>query len=96
LRAFLEILTTYVVSFDAPDNRAGPNVEFIKDTFGYCEEDVRAWLKTVRYPQNCSAIPEKVITDTLATLERAGVVSAPEGQQFDVKTFIDTSVVTLT
>jgi len=40
LRAFLEALSTYVVSFDAPDNRARPNVEFIKETFGYREEDI--------------------------------------------------------
>jgi hypothetical protein len=31
----------------------------------------------------------------VSTLERAGVVSAPEGLQFDVKSFIDTTVVTL-
>jgi hypothetical protein len=37
---FLETLSTYVVSFDAPDNRAGPNIEFIKETFGYREEDI--------------------------------------------------------
>ena len=37
---FLEALSTYVASFDAPDNRAGPNVEFIKETFGYREEDI--------------------------------------------------------
>jgi len=96
LRAFLEALSTYVVSFDAPDNRAGPNVEFIKETFGYREEDIGAWLQTVRYPQNCSVIPEKIITDTLAMLEKAGVVNAPEGLQFDVTNFIDTKVVTLT
>ena len=41
MRAFLQALTTYVSSFDAPDKRAGPNVEFIKETFGYHEEDVR-------------------------------------------------------
>ncbi|KAF8486060.1 periplasmic binding protein-like II [Russula ochroleuca] len=96
LRAFLDALSTYVVSFDAPNNRAGPNVTFIKETFGYREEDIGAWLETVRYPKNCSSIPEKVITDTLAALENAGVVNAPEGHQFDVKNFIDTTVVTLT
>jgi len=37
---FLEALSTYVISFDTPDNRAGPNVEFIKETFGYREEDI--------------------------------------------------------
>jgi hypothetical protein len=40
VRAFLVALSTYVVSFDAPENRAGPNVEFIKETFGYPEEDI--------------------------------------------------------
>jgi hypothetical protein len=40
LRTFLEALSTFVVAFDAPENRAGPNVEFIKETFGYPEEDI--------------------------------------------------------
>jgi len=96
LLTFLEALSTYVVAFDAPEKRAGPNVEFIKETFGYPEEDIGAWLDTVAYPKNCSVIPEKVIIDTLATLEKAGVVKAPDGHQFDVKTFIDTTVVHLT
>ncbi|KAI9511851.1 periplasmic binding protein-like II [Russula earlei] len=96
LRAFLETLSTYVVAFDAPEKRAGPNVEFIKETFGYPEEDIVAWLKTVGYPKDCSTIPEKIFTDTLTTLEMAGVIKAPERYQFDVKTFIDATVVTLT
>jgi len=41
LRAFQEALSTYVIAFDAPENRVGPNVEFIKETFGYPEEDIR-------------------------------------------------------
>ena len=41
LVAFLEVLSTYVIAFDAPENRVGPNVEFIKETFGYPEEDIR-------------------------------------------------------
>jgi hypothetical protein len=40
LNAFLQDLTKYVVAFDAPENRAGPNVQFIKDKFGYPEEDI--------------------------------------------------------
>lgn len=40
LRAFLETLSRYVVTFDAPENRAGPNIKFIKETFGYPEEDI--------------------------------------------------------
>ena len=31
----------------------------------------------------------------VSTLEKAGVVNAPEGLQFEVKNFIDTTVVTL-
>ena len=31
----------------------------------------------------------------VSTLEKAGVVMAPEGLQFDVKNFIDTTVVTV-
>jgi hypothetical protein len=32
----------------------------------------------------------------VSTLEKAGVVNAPEGLQFDMTNFIDTTVVTLT
>jgi len=96
LRAFLEVLSTYVVAFDGPENRAGPNVEFIKEKFGYPEEDIRAWLGTVGFPKDCSIIPEKVVIDTLATLQKAGAVKAPEGHQFDMKTFIDRTVAKIT
>jgi len=96
LRAFLQTLSSYVAAFDASENRAGPNVEFVKEKFGYPEEDIRAWLKTVTYPKDCTAIPESVITDTLNMLEKAGVVKTPEGRQFDAATFIDTTVVKLT
>jgi hypothetical protein len=35
-----------VVAFDASENRAGPNVEFIKEKFGYPEEDIRVeWIQ---------------------------------------------------
>jgi hypothetical protein len=41
LRAFLSTLTTYARAFDAPEKRAGENVDFIKETWGYPEEDVK-------------------------------------------------------
>jgi hypothetical protein len=44
LRNFLQALSKYVVAFDAPENRAGPNVEFIKENFGYGEEDINVEL----------------------------------------------------
>lgn len=40
MRAFLQVLSTHVFAFDASENRAGPNIEFIKETFGYPEEDI--------------------------------------------------------
>jgi hypothetical protein len=46
LRVFLQTLSSYVVAFDASENRAGPNVEFIKEKFGYPEEDIRVeWIQ---------------------------------------------------
>ena len=42
LRPFLSTLTGYVREFDSQEKRAGPNVEFIKDKFGYPEEDIEA------------------------------------------------------
>ena len=42
LRPFLSTLTGYVREFNSQERRAGPNVEFIKDKFGYPEEDIEA------------------------------------------------------
>ncbi|KAK7033232.1 periplasmic binding protein-like II [Favolaschia claudopus] len=95
LRAFMTSLSEYVRAFDSASNREGPNVEVIKTKFGYPEEDIKAWLKTVGYPENCLMIPSEVITNTLSTLEKAGVVKAPEGG-FDVQQFITKDVVNLT
>ena len=44
LNTFLQALSKYVVAFDAPENRAGPNVQFIKEKFGYSEEDISVEL----------------------------------------------------
>ena len=40
LKPFLDTLSTYVRAFDAPEQRARADVEFIKDKFGYPEEDI--------------------------------------------------------
>jgi len=95
LRSFLIKLSEYVQAFDLPTARAGPNVEVIKAKFGYPEEDIEAWLKTVAYPLDCSSIPKKVITDTLSVLEKAGVVKAPD-DGFNVDDFIHKDIVKLT
>ncbi|KAG6812971.1 hypothetical protein H0H92_015090 [Tricholoma furcatifolium] len=94
VRAFLEELTTYVRAFDSQESRESANVKFIEATWGYGTEDIKAWLKTVAYPESCLVIPKKVITDTLSVLEKAGVVKAPEGG-FSVGMFVDTEIAKL-
>ncbi|KAG5646944.1 hypothetical protein DXG03_001667 [Asterophora parasitica] len=93
--AFLGTLTEYVRSFDSAESREHANVKFIETNFGYPAEDIKAWLKTVSYPEQCLEIPRKVVTDTLGVLEKAGVVKAPEGG-FDLENFVETKVAKLT
>ncbi|PCH42183.1 periplasmic binding protein-like II [Wolfiporia cocos MD-104 SS10] len=94
LRTFLTTLTTYVRAFDALDARAGPDVAFIQERFGYPKGDVEAWLKTVAWTQDCTTIPKKVVADTLEVLEKASFITAPEGG-FDVAHFVNSGIATL-
>ncbi|KAH9846669.1 periplasmic binding protein-like II [Lenzites betulinus] len=94
LRPFLETLSEHVRAFNAPEQRASADVEFIKEKFGYPEGDIQAWLKTVGYPGSCAEIPRQVILDTLDVLQKAGFVQSPEGG-FDVAQFVDTEIASL-
>ncbi|KAG8736517.1 hypothetical protein FRC10_009228 [Ceratobasidium sp. 414] len=94
LRDFVGQLTGYVRRFDEPQQRDQPDVDFIRQHFGYEEKDVRDWLKTVRWVEDCSAISGKVIADTLNILNQAGVVERPfDG--FKVEDFVNHEVVRL-
>ncbi|KAJ3995749.1 periplasmic binding protein-like II [Lentinula boryana] len=95
LKQFLTTLSTYVSSFDSTERRETNNVEFIQSKFGYGEEDIKAWMKSVSYPQDCLVIPKDVIMNTLSILEKAGVVKSPEGG-FTVNDFVEPKVVKLT
>ncbi|CAL1716662.1 unnamed protein product [Somion occarium] len=95
LSTFLNTLSTYVRTFDSEEKRAKDDVEFIKAKFGYSEEDIKAWLKTVAYPNDCASIPATVISDTLGVLEKAGFIKSPEGG-FDIAQFVNKDVVSLT
>ncbi|KAJ3529879.1 hypothetical protein NMY22_g8819 [Coprinellus aureogranulatus] len=94
VKHLLERLTGFVREFDSEEKREKDDVKFIKEKFGYPEEDVKAWLKTVKYPQNCLEIPKEVIANTLSTLEKAGVLTAPEGG-FNVNDFVTSEIVKL-
>ena len=41
LSTFLEQLSGYVRAFNSPEKRAKDDVEFIKEKFGYPEEDIK-------------------------------------------------------
>ncbi|KAI0734324.1 periplasmic binding protein-like II [Fomitopsis betulina] len=94
LHAFLDTLTTYARAFDEPAQRTGADIEFIKDKFGYPEEDVKAWLDIVSWTHDCASIPTKVITDTLEVLEKTGFIKAP-ADGFTVNQFVNTNVANL-
>ncbi len=51
LRPFLATLSEHVRAFDAAEQRAGPDVAFIKDKFGYPEADIQ-----VRFPSLSCAV----------------------------------------
>ncbi|KAI0783655.1 periplasmic binding protein-like II [Abortiporus biennis] len=94
LKPFLESLSGYVREFDTEEKRQKDDVEFIKEKFGYPEEDIKSWLLTVGYPKDCTEISTDVITATLSTLEKAGFIQAPEGG-FSVKNFVNEEVAQL-
>lgn len=64
-RAFTAALGQHVRLFDSWEKREKDNVEFIKKTFGYPEADIREWMDTVKYTEDCSAIQGSVIRSTL-------------------------------
>lgn len=95
LKTFLSSLTSYVREFQKPESRAGASAEFIKKTFGYPEEDVRAWLQTVEYTRDCTQIDSEVLTRTLSVLAQAGAVTLQEGEKIDATELVNMNVATL-
>ncbi|THV07324.1 periplasmic binding protein-like II [Dendrothele bispora CBS 962.96] len=95
LKQFLATLSTYVKDFDSEESRTEKNIPFIKQRFGYKEEDIQAWLKTVKYPEDCLKLDRKVIEDTLDVLKKAQVIKTePEGG-FKVEDFVSSNVANL-
>lgn len=95
LKTFLSSLTLHVSEFQKPEARAGPSVEFIKKTFGYPEEDVKAWLQTVEYTRDCTQIHSEVLSRTLSVLQQAGAVTLQDGEKIDPSEFVNRNVATL-
>jgi len=72
VKAFLAGLTDHVRTFSA--NETAVNVAFIKDRFGYKEDDIREWLTTVGFTHDTSEVEESTIVKTLGVLRQANIV----------------------
>ncbi|KAH8826334.1 periplasmic binding protein-like II [Flagelloscypha sp. PMI_526] len=95
LKPFLSSLDAYVVKFHSTEGRKGASQSAVKEKFGYPDEDIEAWIKTVGYPSTTLEILRKVISDTIGVLEKAGFIETKEGG-WKVEDFVDENVVTLT
>ncbi|KAK2603373.1 hypothetical protein N8I77_009837 [Diaporthe amygdali] len=56
-------------------------VKYISTELDYSEEDAREWLKTVRFPTSTEGVDVNVVENTVATLRKAGVLTAGKGME---------------
>ena len=70
LRTFLQSLEAKVQEFDSPEKREKEDVDYIMKEFGYPEEDVKAWLKTVGYFEKLEGMDEEMVRSTLRSVQR--------------------------
>jgi ABC-type nitrate/sulfonate/bicarbonate transport system substrate-binding protein len=54
-------------------------VKYISTELDYTEEDARAWLETVRFPERTQGVDLEVISKTVDTLYKAGVLIEGKG-----------------
>lgn len=93
LRSFLNSLTDYVTKFDSQESRDLMNVPFIKKTWGYPESDIKEWMSTVKYTNDCTSISSPVLSEVLRILSTAGFITPPKGATEAVQEiFVDTEV----
>jgi len=93
VRSFLSSLTGYVTKFDSQESRDSTNVPFIQKTWGYPEADIKEWMSTVKYTNDCTTIPSTVLSEVLRILSTAGFITSPEGAAEDIyEIFVDTDV----
>lgn len=99
VRSFLSSLTRYVTKFDSQESRDSTNVPFIQETWGYPETDIKEWMSTVKYTDDCTAISSAVLSEVLRILSTAGFITSPEGaidSEAVQEIFIDTEVARIT
>lgn len=78
LHNLFEKLDKGIQHFNANKDEA---VKYISTELDYSEEDAREWLKTVRFPTRTEGVDLSVVDKTVATLRKAGVLTAGRGME---------------
>lgn len=78
LHNLFEKLDKGIQHFNANHDEA---VKYISTELDYSEEDAREWLKTVRFPTRTEGVDLSVVESTVATLRKAGVLTAGRGME---------------
>jgi len=94
VRDFLAGLTKYVREFDSEEGRKQKDVDYIMKSHGYPEEDVRAWLETVKYVPDCGTIEGNVLVKTLEVLDQTGFIQRP-AEGFVIEKYVNQNVALL-
>jgi len=92
VKEFITRLDAEVQDFNSKESREnGKDIEYIKKTLNYEEEDIKEWLKITDYPKDINEVQSSVVFDTLAILATAGVVSTPK-DGWKLEQFVDTEI----
>lgn len=76
ISSFLSAVNEGITYFNSHNDEA---VEFISTNLDYSADDSRAWLKTVRFSEDCKVVEIEVVEKTVDILSKAGVISMEEG-----------------
>lgn len=71
ISSFLSALNEGVAYFDSHNDEA---VEFISTNLDYSADDARAWLKTVKFAEDCKRVESEVVKQAVDILVKAGVI----------------------
>jgi hypothetical protein len=58
-----------VNKFDSDEAREKADIDFVMQRFGYDETDVQEWLRTTRYPIDCTKIDPAMLVRALACVQ---------------------------
>ncbi|WWC68068.1 uncharacterized protein I206_101987 [Kwoniella pini CBS 10737] len=94
IKKFLSSLQPYVQHFNSAEAREKEDINFVHSYFGHDEDDVKEWLKSVKWEDQLLEVKEDVVRETLRVLAQAGVVK-PETETLDISTFVNTDVASI-